>query len=89
MDWGRMRTLPLVAEVLSPSTSRGDRFIKRLRYREAGVGLYWIVDPDERIVEIWTPADQFPVLEREQLVWRPAGTEDAFVLPLGELFQPV
>src|SRR5689334_3904810 len=31
LDWRRMRTLPLVAEVLSPSTARNDRFLKRLR----------------------------------------------------------
>jgi Uma2 family endonuclease len=37
LTWSRMRTLLLVAEVLSPSTSRGDRFLKRLRYRDAGV----------------------------------------------------
>lgn len=40
LSWSRMRTLLLVAEVLSPSSSRGDRFLKRLRYREAGVPLY-------------------------------------------------
>jgi Uma2 family endonuclease len=48
LTWSRMRTLLLVAEVLSPSTARGDRFLKRLRYREAGVPLYWLVDGDER-----------------------------------------
>ena len=42
-----MRTLLLVAEVLSPSSLKGDRFLKRLRYREAGVPLYWVVDGDE------------------------------------------
>ena len=35
-DWSRMRTLLLVAEVLSPSTARADRF-SSARYREAGV----------------------------------------------------
>jgi Uma2 family endonuclease len=28
------------------------RFLKRLRYREAGVPLYWVVDGDERMVEV-------------------------------------
>ncbi len=36
LTWSRMRTLLRVAEVLSPSTARSDRFLKRLRYREAG-----------------------------------------------------
>jgi Uma2 family endonuclease len=89
LDWSRMRTLLLVAEVLSPSTSQGDRFLKRLRYREAGVPVYWIVDGDDRSVEVWTPADEFPVFERQRLVWHPAGADEAFTLALEELFRPV
>ena len=89
LAWSRIRTLLLVAEVLSPSSARGDRFIKRLRYRQAGVPLYWIVDGDDRSVEIWTPADDFPAVERERLVWHPAGARQPFTLQLGDLFRPV
>ncbi len=89
LDWARMRTLLLVAEVLSPSTSKGDRFLKRLRYREAGVPVYWIVDGDDRSVEVWTPEDEFPVFERERLVWQPAGAREPCTLALTELFRPV
>jgi Uma2 family endonuclease len=89
LTWSRMRTLLLVAEVLSPSTARGDRFLKRLRYREAGVPLYWLVDGDERSVEIWTPSDEFPLLERERLIWHPAGAARPFELDLQALFRPV
>ena len=89
LTWSRMRTLLLVAEVLSPSSARGDRFLKRLRYREAGVPLYWVVDGDERMVEVWTPADDFPAVERERLVWHPPGGAEPFVLSLAELFRPV
>jgi len=80
--------LLLVAEVLSPSSARGDRFLKRLRYREAAVPLYW-VDGDNRSVEIWTPADDFPALERERLAWHPVGTQKPFTLDLEELFRPL
>jgi Uma2 family endonuclease len=89
LTWSRMRTLLLVAEVLSPSSALGDRFLKRLRYREAGVPLYWVVDGDERMVEVWTPADDFPAVERERLVWHPSGGVEPFVLSLAELFRPV
>lgn len=89
LQWHRMHTLLLVAEVLSPSTSTKDRALKRLRYRDAGVPLYWVVDGDERVVEIWTPDDQFPAFEREQLVWRPAGARAPFTLPLNHLFRPL
>lgn len=38
---------PLLAvEVLSPSTSTVDRNLKLLRYQRAGIGSYWLVDPD-------------------------------------------
>ena len=89
LDWASMRTLLLVAEVLSPSTADKDRFAKRRRYQEAGVPLYWIVDPDQRQVEVWTPADAFPRIERERLRWEPAEASQAFTLELGELFRRV
>jgi Uma2 family endonuclease len=89
LTWSRMRTLLLVAEVLSPSSHRGDRFVKRLRYREAGVPLYWLVDGDDRSVEIWTPADDFPAVERERLLWHPPGARDPFELSVEELFRPL
>jgi Uma2 family endonuclease len=89
LTWGRIQTLLLVAEVLSPSTSRADRFLKRLRYREAGVPLYWVVDGDAHSVEVWTPADDFPRVEREALVWHPAGAREPFTLGLEELFRPL
>lgn len=87
LTWSRMRTLLLVAEVLSPSSSKADRFIKRIRYREAGVPVYWVVDGDERAVEVWTPANEFPSVERERLVWHPAGAREPFTLSLPELFR--
>jgi Uma2 family endonuclease len=89
LTWSRMRTLLLVAEVLSPSTSKGDRFLKRLRYREVGVPLYWVVDGDERSVEVWTPSDEFPRFERERLIWHPPGAREPFTLTLDQLFRSV
>lgn len=89
LTWSRVQTLLLVAEVLSASTSRADRFLKRIRYREAGIPLYWVVDGDDRSVEVWTPTDDFPAVERERLVWRPAGAREPFTLSLEELFRPI
>jgi Uma2 family endonuclease len=89
LTWSHVRTLLLVAEVLSPSTARADRMLKRLRYREAGVPFYWLVDGDERSVEVWTPHDDFPAVERERLVWQPSGVDVPFTLSLAELFRPL
>lgn len=89
LEWSRMRGLLLAVEVLSPSSQRADRFAKRKRYQDAGVPFYWLVDADERVVEIWTPADQFPSFERGRLTWHPAGAAVTFTLDLAELFRPV
>jgi Uma2 family endonuclease len=43
----------LIVEVLSPSTSRTDRFIKFNEYEQAGVPEYWIANPKTRSVEIF------------------------------------
>jgi Uma2 family endonuclease len=89
LEWSAIRDLLLAVEVLSPSTTRQDRFIKRRRYQEAGVPLYWIVDGDERQVEVWTPADLFPQIERDRLIWQPGSQADSFSLSLQELFRPI
>ncbi len=47
--------IPLVAmEILSPSTQRRDRYVKRAKLIEAGVGEVWLVDPMEKHVEVWS-----------------------------------
>ena len=87
-DWSRVRTLLLAIEVLSPSTARADRFTKRRLFQEVGVPLSWIVDPDAREAEAWPPATAFPAVERDTLVWHPAGAPAPFTLALDQLFRP-
>ena len=40
-----------VLEILSPSTSRKDRILKKTQYGWAGVKEYWIIDPKDRMLE--------------------------------------
>ena len=42
----------LAVEILSPSTARRDRDVKRRRYLEAGVEEVWLVDPAAKTVEV-------------------------------------
>ena len=88
-DWNAITVPLLLAEVLSDSTQRLDRFQKRRAYMEAGVPLYWVIDGDARHVEVWTPGVDFPRFEREQLVWHPEGAREPFTYALAELFAPV
>jgi Uma2 family endonuclease len=85
-SWHFVRHLPLAAEVLSPSSRRGDRFTKRQLYQREGVPLYWILDPQGRTAEVWTPEAHFPAVERERLVWHPEGAAEPFVCALAALF---
>ena len=42
----------MVIEILSPSTSKRDLFIKLKKYQNAGVREYWIADPDAKAVNV-------------------------------------
>jgi Uma2 family endonuclease len=82
-----VRTLLLAVEVVSPSSARGDRLLKRGLYQRQGVETYWIVDPDAALVEVWHPEDDRPEIVTEVLRWRVTPEADELVLDLGELFR--
>jgi Uma2 family endonuclease len=89
LDWSQVRDLLLAIEVLSPTSSRADRFTKRRLYQEQGIPVYWLVNGDERCVEVWTPDARVPMIEREQVEWHPAGATEPFRVMLSELFRPI
>ena len=89
LDWREVKTLLLVIEVLSPSTARYDRFTKRRLYQEVEIPNYWIVDPDQRLVELWTPSKGLPDVESREVTWHPEGAGNPFTLKLKELFRPI
>ncbi len=47
----------LAVEILSKSTARRDRGEKKAIYEQCGVGEYWIVDPDRRVVTVYHLGD--------------------------------
>ena len=47
----------LVIEILSPSTQANDRLRKFRLYERASVREYWIVDPERRTVQVYTPEE--------------------------------
>jgi Uma2 family endonuclease len=75
----------LFVEVLSPSTARYDRIVKRGRYQRYGVE-YWIVDLEARLVERWTPHADRPEILTTSITWQPAGATAALVLEMTPLF---
>lgn len=50
---GCLGTPDMVIEILSPSTSRKDRMEKFFLYEEAGVKEYWLVSPEDKLVEVF------------------------------------
>ena len=52
----------LVVEILSPATAQHDREYKRTLYSRHGVREYWLVDPEEDVVEVWTESESGLVL---------------------------
>ena len=55
----------MVIEILSPSTGRKDKLEKFNKYEQAGVQEYWIVEPQEKMVSVFT-------LEESQNYGRPS-----------------
>ena len=85
--WTDIVSLQLVVEILSPSTARYDRHLKRLRYQRAGVPEYWVVDLDARLVERWRAGDDRPEILAERLAWQPPGADAAVELDLPAYFR--
>jgi Uma2 family endonuclease len=75
---------PLVAEVLSPSTRSFDLGSKRAAYEAAGVGRYWVLDPDARSLTAWKLEGESYALEAR------TSSDDAFhaVEPLSLEIRP-
>jgi len=82
--WDDMPRPSLVVEVLSPSTARHDRVVKRDLYRRAGIVEYWIVDGESRSVEVVTPTTEQTIADR--LRWKPAGCAASLEIDLLVLF---
>jgi len=78
----------LAVEILSPSTARHDRLIKRPRLQRAAIEC-WLVDLDARLVERWTPDAERPEILIERLTWMPPGATQPFELALQPLFADV
>ncbi|MEK7667313.1 MAG: Uma2 family endonuclease [Gemmatimonadota bacterium] len=88
-DWTTYKHLRLVIEVLSPSSRRGDRVLKRRLYQAHGVETYWIVDPDRHAVEIWHPGDAEGTAVTDILTWRVTPEAPELRIALAEIFRPL
>lgn len=81
--------LLLAIEVISRSSARFDRVVKRPRHQRHAVSEYWIIDPEARIFERWQPDDERPAIASDSLRWHPAGATEPFVLDVPAFFDEV
>ena len=54
----------LAVEVLSPSTMESDRGVKKDLYQRAGIKEYWIVEPNNRYIEVYLLQDGRYILDK-------------------------
>ncbi len=87
--WSEIKSLLLAVEVLSASTARADRTVKRRLFQRVGVPQYWIVDVEARLVERWRPGDERPEILTETLEWRPDPVIEPLVIDLPRLFAEI
>jgi Uma2 family endonuclease len=85
-SWEDVGKLLLIIEILSPSTARVDRTVKRQKYQSEGVPEYWIVDGDARVVERWRPEDKRPEMIIDRLEWQPDAAVAPLIIDLPKLF---
>jgi Uma2 family endonuclease len=87
--WSDITRLLLAVEVLSPSTARADRTVKRRLFQRVGVPEYWIVDVEARLVERWRPGDARPEIVTDALAWHPDPAQAPLVIDLPPLFAAI
>ena len=87
--WSDIKRLLLAVEVLSPSTARADRTVKRQLFQRVGVPDYWIVDVAARLIECWRPDESRPEVLSATLTWRPTADIAPLEIDLRELFAEI
>jgi Uma2 family endonuclease len=86
-SWTELPNPILVLEVLSPSTARNDKVIKRRSFQRNRIPEYWIADPDARAVDRWRASDDRPEILDERLTWQPSPDHPPLELDLPALFR--
>ena len=84
-DFAAAKRLLLAVEVLSPSSGRKDRVVKRRLYHRMDTE-YWIVDADARVLERLRPGDERAELVEGQLTWRPECASAELAIDVAAMF---
>ena len=86
--WARITEHWLAVEIFSPSSKIYDREFKRAAYLKLGLREVWLVDADERTVEVWR-ADGASEVSRDRVIWTIPEFDRDVVIELEELFEGI
>lgn len=76
-----------IIEVVSPSSQRMDYLTKLFKYRTAGVREYWIVDPAQERVQVYSFDEQEDFMQYSFDDDIPVGIYDGFTIKIAELLE--
>ena len=85
-EWLVPADVVLCIEVAETSHAQ-DTGAKAREYAQWGVPVYWVVDLDARLVEVWAPGDEKPAIVDRLLTWRPADAAPALIIDVPAYFQ--
>lgn len=88
-EFNEARGLLLAIEILSPSTVRRDRTVKKDLFMREGVPDYWIVDLKKRAIEWWRPGFNRARVETQSFAWHPAGASVPLTIDVAACFAAV
>lgn len=86
--WASAPIPSLIVEVFSPSTKRRDERQKRDLYMDAGVGEYWMVDPERRAFIVITHGRENRVVVGE-MSWHPEGAKAPLAFSVARVFDTI
>jgi Uma2 family endonuclease len=64
-DRGCLGAPDFIIEIISPSSASHDHILKRRLYEENGVREYWLVDPTNRIINVYSHNKSYKFKEYE------------------------
>jgi Uma2 family endonuclease len=86
--WTRITEHWLAVEIYSPSSKIYDREFKRGAYLTLGVHEVWLVDADERTIEVCRAGGVVEV-HGDRVVWAIPETDREVVIELEDLFEGI
>ena len=84
-DWAKAPIPVLVVEILSRSTRRRDQEQKRQFYLDVGVGEYWMVDRERRVITV-VRRGAADLTSADRIEWAPVAGAEPLIVEMDRVF---